>query len=258
VLVVDDNSINLAVALGFLAKHGIHADTAFSGSEAIDKVKAASYDIVFMDHMMPGMDGTEATRLIRALPKARFKTMPIIALSANAVIGARELFAESGMNDFLAKPINADELNRILRRWLPPEKIMDAESSSGNEEDELEDLFSELETIEELDVRAGLLHIGGNRSAYVVVLRQLCTEIVHHIEEIRRFTENKDWKEYAILLHGLKGVFANIGVESLREWAYRLEMASKNNDTAACQAETEGICDAITQFRDKLTQILLP
>jgi HPt (histidine-containing phosphotransfer) domain-containing protein len=161
------------------------------------------------------------------------------------------------MNDFLAKPINADELNRILRRWLPPEKIIDSKKSFRNEEDELAALFSELGTIEELDVGAGLSHIGENRSSYAAALRQLCTEMDHYPEDIRRFTANKDWKEYAILLHGLKGVFANIGVESLREWAYRLEMASKSNDNATCQAETEAFIGAMNQIRDKLRATFL-
>jgi signal transduction histidine kinase/HPt (histidine-containing phosphotransfer) domain-containing protein/ActR/RegA family two-component response regulator len=258
VLVVDDNSINLAVALGFLAKHNIQADTAFSGNEAIEKVKAASYDLVFMDHMMPVMDGTEATRLIRALPDRRFKTMPIVALSANAVTGAHELFIESGMNDFLPKPINADEMNRMLRRWLPPEKILGenrgsiSENSTILHDDGLAPLFAELETIPELDVTAGLSHIGENRQAYGEVLKQLCAEFDGYLEEIRDFAADQDWKEYSIRLHGMKGVFANIGVESLREWAYRLEMASKNGDAATCLAETEGICDAMSLFIGKL------
>jgi CheY-like chemotaxis protein/HPt (histidine-containing phosphotransfer) domain-containing protein len=255
VLVVDDNSINLTVAVGFLKAHHIQPDTVTSGAGAIDKVKAASYDLVFMDHMMPEMDGTEAARRIRALPGERFKTMPIVALSANVMESARDLFLESGMNDFLAKPINADELNRMLRRWLPKEKVFEtaeAVTSKAPEDDGLGPLFAELRTIAELDVSAGLSHIGENRPAYAGILRQFCAEFDSYIEGIRRFLAAEDWKEYSIRLHAMKGVFANIGVDTLRERALKLEMASKNGDTATCVAETDAIVDAMSQFRDKL------
>jgi CheY-like chemotaxis protein len=273
VLVVDDNSVNLTVAIGFLKTHHILPDTAASGAEAIEKVKKASYDLVFMDHMMPEMDGVEATRFIRSLPDERFKTMPIVALSANVVEKARILFLESGMNDFLAKPINADELNRTMRRWLPPDKISEAkedDSEVHNETevpipvdsvtlDSLNNLFAELRTIAELDIPAGLSHIGENRPAYAGLLRQFCAEFDGYLEEIHRFAATENWKEYSIRLHALKGVFANIGVvsknseaPSLREWALKLEMASKNGDAATCVAETDAICEAMSQFRDKL------
>jgi CheY-like chemotaxis protein len=189
VLVVDDNPINLTVAIGFLKTHHIQPDTAAGGAEAIDKVKAVSYDLVFMDHMMPGMDGTEVSRVIRSLPDERFKTVPIVALSANVVAGARDLFLGSGMNDFLAKPINADELNRMLRRWLPQDKIVNTEdmedkiaNTEETEDDALSLLFAELRTIAELDVPAGLSHIGENRPAYLGILRQFCAEIDGYLE----------------------------------------------------------------------------
>lgn len=120
VLVVDDSSINLTVALGFFARHGIDVDTADSGREAVAKVQAKHYDIIFMDHMMTEMDGVEATQRIRELGI----TEPIIALTANAVTGMREFFLENGMDDFLPKPIDAAELNRILLRWLPGDKLV--------------------------------------------------------------------------------------------------------------------------------------
>jgi signal transduction histidine kinase/HPt (histidine-containing phosphotransfer) domain-containing protein/FixJ family two-component response regulator len=123
-LVVDDNAINLTVALGFLSAHNIKAETALSGKEAIDMVTTKQYHIVFMDHMMPEMDGVDTAKFMRSLPGERFKSMPIIALSANAQQGARELFLESGMNDFIPKPIEARDMNAALNRWLPPELII--------------------------------------------------------------------------------------------------------------------------------------
>ncbi|MDL2307552.1 response regulator, partial [Desulfovibrio sp. OttesenSCG-928-C06] len=121
-LVVDDNDINLLIAASVLEEYGADVDTAMSGEEAIQKVRERNYDIVFMDHMMPEMDGVEATVLIRQMPEARCHTMPIVALTANAVGDVRSMFLESGMNDFLPKPLVMKELERCLREWLPRDK----------------------------------------------------------------------------------------------------------------------------------------
>jgi CheY-like chemotaxis protein len=121
-LVVDDNEINLMIAENLLLSYGGEVDTAESGPKAIELVKAGEYDIVFMDHMMPGMDGVDATRLIRALPGEKYARLPIVALTANVVGDVRGMFLQSGMNDFLAKPIGIRELELVLKEWLPHEK----------------------------------------------------------------------------------------------------------------------------------------
>ncbi|MDR2766869.1 MAG: response regulator [Treponema sp.] len=120
-LVVDDNQVNRMVAEGLLRRYGAEVDTAQDGKEAVSMVKKKAYDLVFMDHMMPGMDGLETTRVIRALG-GRFEQLIIIALSANAMQGAGELFAGAGMNDFLPKPIIIKTLKEMFLRYLPPEK----------------------------------------------------------------------------------------------------------------------------------------
>jgi CheY-like chemotaxis protein len=122
ILVVDDNQVNRMVAEGLLLRYGAVVDTVSSGKDAIAAVKKNIYDLVFMDHMMPGMDGLEATKTIRALG-GRFENLTIIALSANAMSGARELFISAGMNDFLSKPIIIKDLKEILVKYLPPEKM---------------------------------------------------------------------------------------------------------------------------------------
>jgi signal transduction histidine kinase/CheY-like chemotaxis protein len=122
-LVVDDNPVNLAVAKGLLARYGIAVETATGGEEALGKIKRTEYDLIFMDHMMPGMDGLDATRAIRALG-GRYAQDIIIALTANAVSGVREQFLNAGMNDFLAKPVIIKDLQEILQKYLPSEKIL--------------------------------------------------------------------------------------------------------------------------------------
>jgi len=122
VLVVDDMEFNLKVACALLKMLGIYAQTADSGLTAIELIKRNDYDIVFMDHMMPETDGIETTARIRAMG-GKYEFLPIIALTANAVQGVREMFLANGFNDFLSKPVNTGELVRILENWLPAEKI---------------------------------------------------------------------------------------------------------------------------------------
>ena len=124
VLIVDDNAVNLKVATGLLRSYEMQLDTASSGGEAIEKVTGKEYDLVLMDHMMPGMDGIEATQKIRQMPEDYYQKLPIIALSANAVHGAQEMFLEAGMNDFVAKPIEMRILAEKLLKWLPEDKII--------------------------------------------------------------------------------------------------------------------------------------
>lgn len=131
VLIVDDNAVNLKVAQGLLNSYEMQLDTAKSGQEAIDKVMGKEYDLVLMDHMMPGMDGIEATQKIRQMPEEYYRTLPIIALSANAVHGAQEMFLEAGMNDFVAKPIEMRILAEKLLKWLPEEKIVKGVEEAG-------------------------------------------------------------------------------------------------------------------------------
>ena len=118
VLVVDDNRINLTVAKGFLKPYGMEVDTALSGRIAIDMVQEKDYDIVFMDHMMPELDGIDTTKMIRQLEGRKYKDLIIIALTANAISDAKEMFLKNGLQDFLAKPIEKKELNRLLDKWL--------------------------------------------------------------------------------------------------------------------------------------------
>ena len=124
VLVVDDVSINRIVAKGLLSTYDIQVHTCVNGEEAVAAVQADEYDMVFMDHMMPGMDGVEATVAIRNLDGERFQKLPIVALTANAITGVKEMFLENGFNDYLAKPINPLRLNEILEMWIPMEKKM--------------------------------------------------------------------------------------------------------------------------------------
>jgi HPt (histidine-containing phosphotransfer) domain-containing protein len=211
------------------------------------------------------MDGVEATRGIRNLSGAWFKSMPIVALSANAVSGARETFLAAGMNDFISKPIMAEDLNAMLHKWLPPDKIIFAveevkvhpysdlsQVEGTGAGDRSASLLRELAEVEGLDTKVGLSHVGDNILAYIGILRQFCVEFDGYIEEIRRYLATEDWKNYSIKLHAMKGVLATIGMDTLSKWAYKLELASKGEGIETCKQETEAICEAMYGFKEKL------
>jgi CheY-like chemotaxis protein len=222
-------------------------------------VRAKRYDLVFMDHMMPEMDGAEAVKRIRALDASEafdpawFREMPIIALSANAVSGARKTFLEAGMNDFLPKPIEAEEFNAMLLKWLPPDKItMIKQAKPGEGGTKYDALLKELKKLDIMDLSAGLSHVGNNEAAYVQILRQFCAEFDGYVKEIERFLGAENWREYSIRLHAMKGVFANIGIDEISKWAYQLEFASKNANYAKCKEETEIFLETMFGFKAKL------
>ncbi|GMO25258.1 MAG: hypothetical protein Ta2F_00480 [Termitinemataceae bacterium] len=264
VLVVDDNSMNCTVAIGFLATHRIYPDTAESGAEAIEKIKDIKYDIVFMDHMMPEMDGTVACEIVRNLDGEYFQKLPIIALSANAIEGAKDIFLSSGMNDFIPKPIEEQELNRVLAKWLPPEKItsgddtdnIEAARQAKLEAFELLPLFDDLLEVSWLDVDAGLAHSGGRRKGYVAILKQFCTEAEKDIAAITEFLKNQNLKEYCTRVHALKSSLANIGATNLSARAKSLEDASRDSKQAYCVGRTEGLCADVQQLKDQIADII--
>jgi CheY-like chemotaxis protein len=125
---------NIVVVEGLIAPCQMKVDHCSSGEEALRMVKAQEYDLIFMDHLMPGMDGIEATVAIRAMEGERFKTLPIVALTANAMAGMKQVFLDSGFNDYLAKPVEAQKLNAMLWKWIPEEKresLLDKPRPSG-------------------------------------------------------------------------------------------------------------------------------
>jgi signal transduction histidine kinase/YesN/AraC family two-component response regulator len=242
ILVVDDISANITVASGFFERHNIKPDSATSGIEAIQKICNKKYDIVFMDHIMPELDGIETTKRIRAMDAEYCKNLVIIALSSNAAAGFRELFLRSGMSDFISKPINADDLNRVLAKWLPSEKlsvdnkrnydrrIAGVRRIGGRRSNDIvvsNDLLKELSSITGLNVSNGLKYTGGKYSSYIKVLHQFCVNLDEEISNIKLFMKNSLWNDYVIKLHAYKGVFSIIGFDVLSSWAKRLEYTGR-------------------------------
>ena len=241
VLIVDDIPTNLKVAVGLMAPYNMQIDTCLSGKAAIEMVRTTAYDIIFMDHMMPEMDGIEATQRIRALDGIN-TSVPIIALTANAMFGAREMFIQNGMNDFLAKPIETSKLNSVLEQWIPRDK---KENQTIRRIKHTQAPF----LIEGLDVNAGLTATGGDTGHYITTLSLLCSDIREKLSQIRDCMENNDIKLYITYVHALKSALLSIGAQELSSLAGNLEMAGRNEDMDFINRSTD-------DFLQKLEELL--
>lgn len=230
ILLVDDNATNLKVAAGLMKPYNMKIYTVPSGQEAIDAVSSEEFDIIFMDHMMPVMDGVEATNIIRNMPGERFKNVPIIALTANAVNGAREMFLNMGFNDFLAKPIEVSLLDRVLRSWLPTERLITTtsvinETTTDTPNTTPEDLT--LLSSELIDCKKGLMYAGNNIHNYDDILTIYAQSSTGYRQALIDNFDSKNWAEYTVGAHALKSSSLSIGALSLSELAKKLELAGK-------------------------------
>jgi signal transduction histidine kinase/FixJ family two-component response regulator len=219
ILVVDDINTNLVVTAGLLAIYRCHVDTCTSGAEAIAMVQREHYDIIFMDHMMPEMDGIEATRAIRALEGDYYRQVPIIALTANALIGMKEMFLSNGFNDYLSKPIEISKLDALLATWIPAEKQI---KEFDKEE---KDSFSDSLFVEGVNIQAGNARY--RKKGYLDVLRSYCIHTPALLEKLRHY---KNEEEYTITVHGLKGSSAGICADEVTKQADALERAARKKD----------------------------
>lgn len=224
VLVVDDNRMNLRVVEQLLTRYRIRVTTASGGREALDKIVTADYDFIFMDHMMPEMDGVETLRNIRHMVGTYYQKVPIVALTANAAAGTREMLLAEGFNDFLEKPIERSTLERVLKRNLPDHKIVPAEDL--REERKIEDTQEKELAIEDLDVEKGILYCNG-KEQYIAILRGYCEEWNQSGDLADQLFNKRDWKNYTITVHGMKSAMRSIGAMQLSEQARLLEYAGK-------------------------------
>ena len=236
ILIVDDNKANLTVATGLLSSFQITADSAESGIQAIEMVQENDYDIVFMDHRMPGISGIETTWAIRELGL----NMPIVSLTASTYPNAKEKMLESGMTDYLSKPIVKAELIRVLKKWIPAEKIIarkPAEAGGKSEEDTHREFWDKIEQLDWIDLPTGLERVGHQRDAYEKTLKLMLREIEKSDKNLVEFLAAGDMENFGIEAHGMKGTLANIGAMELSAKARELEIASDKRDAGFCVAE---------------------
>ena len=246
VLVVDDVQTNLDVAMGLMRKYKLNVDTAISGREAINKVAHGTpvYSAIFMDHMMPGMDGVETTEKIRGLGTEYARTAPIIALTANAIAGNEKMFMDSGFQAFLSKPVDIAQLDSTLRKWVRdkskepdpnPELCHNGPGDAPPGEQRAIDIPG-------VNAGAGLAVFGGDREVYIGVLRSYAGNIGAIIDKLRDVT-SETLPGYAISVHGLKGASGSVGAEELARLAGDAEEKAKSGDLEGVLAGNGGLLD---------------
>ena len=229
ILVVDDNAMNLAVAQDLLRKTKLQIDVASSGGECLEMLKRKEYHLICMDHMMPVMDGVQTLQAIREMEDNPSRNIPVIALTANAVVGAKKFYLDAGFEDYLSKPIEPEKLEDMLIQYLPKELIYltEDEEISTAEEEEAGGLNEEKLTDMGINAANGLKYMGGSCSLYEKVLRDF-REILHEKEEqLKNMLSKEDVSGYAIIVHALKGNARNVGADELAEEAFELEKKSK-------------------------------
>ena len=283
-LVVDDEPMNLSVAKSIFGRYGMIVSTATSGYESVEMCEANEYDIIFMDHMMSGMDGVEAMKRIRAGFAKNANDIPIVALTANAMSSAKKMFLSEGFSGFVSKPIEREELERVLRSVLPKRfisyiseeelrhfssenvkpnddvLILNNSQTEGNyfkkESDSKESvkMFDDLRTVGVLPEQ-GLEYCLKDADFYKDLLLQYASEFTEKSEGLKNMLDEKDAKNYEIMVHALKSTSKMIGAKSLFKKAYDLEMAAKESNFDFINSNHE---DAISEYKkitDKIIEL---
>lgn len=248
ILIVDDNEVNLTVAQGLMEPLKMKIETALSGREAIEKISAKHYDLIFMDHMMPELDGIATTHIIRRFHE-EYNDVPIIALTANAMEEMHAMFLCEGMNDFIAKPIEIRMLISKLKQWLPKEKIQKAYVSNEDKKDTSVDVLPE---IEGLDTMLALKYLG-NKQLFWDVLKDFYRVIEKKAANIENFAAKKDWKNYTIEVHALKSAARQIGATALSDRAAKLEQAGKEEQAEFLLSDTPILLEEYRQYHHILS-----
>jgi PAS domain S-box-containing protein len=269
VLVVDDLQTNLDVMTGLLMPYGLKVDTAISGKEAIERIRSGetSYDVIFMDHMMPEMDGTEATWNIRnEIGTDYARTVPIIALTANAIAGSREMFLEKGFNDFIPKPIDIKRLDTSLNQWVrnkqSAETLREAESQAKERENSGSSPVIDPEgkwllehPVEGIDFTSALILYGNKGSAYTPILKSFVTHTPPLLERMFQDLEAAP-ADYLIEVHGLKGTCNAIGAAETGALARELEFGMKEGNVKMVQFRNGELVEQTRRLIEGLKALL--
>lgn len=256
ILLVDDNELNLVVAKELLKPLRMQIDTAENGLQAVKMVRGSQYDLVLMDHMMPVMDGIEAAKAIRALPEDKYQKLPIIALTANAMVDARKEFLNAGMNGFVAKPIDFARICNQLKLWLPKDLVRDVPKEEAKKllADDLSDREIQPEDPQMgFSFEEGVNHCG-SKAALMKTIRIFYRTIDSKANKIEQCLKEGLISDYVIEVHALKSSALLIGAVPLSEAAKELEDYGKQGKTEVLEEKTP---DVLTMYRD-LKNILRP
>lgn len=259
ILIVDDNEMNLKVAVGLLEPLKMQIDTADSGKRALQLVRQKQYHIIFMDHMMPVMDGIETTERIRAMDDEYYKNVPIIALTANALMDAREKFKTAGMDDFVAKPIEMNDICSKIKHWLPRALIQHScalkTSTGGREKNAAENLPDAAQTIQPAEQKLGNIDKAegirccGTEKLWEELLGDFYKLIDMKSNKIEQCVADGLIRDYTIEVHALKNTARMIGDKELSEWFHRMENCGNAGDVDTIREETPGLLEVYRSYK---------
>ena len=268
ILVVDDNAMNLTVFKALLERTKANITTADSGKKCLELVKKENYHIIFMDHMMPEMDGIETLHEIKKLRECPNENTPIIALTANAIAGMREMYLSEGFSDYLTKPIDGELLEQMVAKYLPQELMSFADrqaasreeksgqSETGQSADKTEGSSSEYAAYLEygISVEQGLVYSAGNTELYLDLVKMFVKDRKKR-SELEQYLSDGSMKDYATIVHALKGNARTLGAAGLSEIAFAHENASKEGDAEYVKAHWQELLSTWDKVREGLAKI---
>lgn len=239
ILAVDDNNMNLAVVKGLLKRTQVQLDLASGGKECITLAEKKKYDIIFMDHMMPDMDGIETLQTLRNDPTNPNHKAVVIALTANAVAGCKEMYLEYGFDEYISKPIQIDRLESLMLQFLPKDLIIAqelSESNAGVSTESSDDADRDVSTTDSdlellvINKQSGLSYAMDSEELYLEILQAFCEQVEDYIPQLEECYRTKNWPAYAVLTHAIKGNARNIGADAFSEFSKKQEYAAKAQD----------------------------
>lgn len=251
VLIVDDNATNTAVAKGLLAGYGMKIDTADNGADAVQMVKTKKYDIVFMDNMMPVMDGTEATKIIRSTPGPYFRRLPIVALTATVSRTTKDEFLNNGFNEYLSKPMDLNKLDAILHKYLEHKMIKSVRPANIKAEDVIGDTRDSA-----IDFNTGIQQLGGSRQTYVQILNIFANDIKKKQAVLPQYINENDTHAFTIDVHALKSAAANVRADKLSTMAAEMEELGKKTDIQTIYAKADSFFEEMAKVSLAADQFL--
>ncbi len=259
ILVVDDVRINLYVFENLLKETRINIDRALSGTECIRLLRNKCYDMVFMDHMMPGIDGIETYNYIKNMPDNINSDIPFIMLTANTLSGMDKLYISNGFSDYLTKPIDYEKLENIIVKYLPKEKLImsDAEvETSEIKTSELSQKSLRLEKlcrlIPEIDVKSGIAYCDGSEEFYIELLKDYPSD--NKKAELQKLYHQKNWNDYKLAVHSLKSISKTLGFNATGNLAEKLQYASENRNIGYIDRNHPVLIENLSRITKKLNE----
>lgn len=255
ILVVDDVAMNLKVMVGLLKNTKMQIDTAQSGMECLELVREREYHIIFLDHMMPQMDGIEVLHRMQEMPDNKNRNTPVVMLTANAIVGAKEEYLQMGFKDYLSKPIQEVKLEEMILKYLPSELVIKQEMKEVKDlsKEDITDVHADapiMERLNFLDTAKGLAYCGESEELYIQIISSYINS--PRYQELKSYYEAKDWDNYRVQVHALKSTSLTIGAVELSDMAKKMELAAREGDIEFLKAHHNELMAKYMELLQKL------